>query len=69
MQNIGHLSGHIYSQVISAVYHLQLIGLGPKDRLASNVRTVAKLEKMSWAHHFFFFVSGFRLNKCIQNFL
>ena len=48
IQNICHLSEDVYSQVISVFHHLQVIDLGPKARLASNLWTVARLEKMSW---------------------
>lgn len=67
MQNICHLSGHVYSQLISAFYHLLLVGLGPKDRLAGKVWIVARSEKMIWAHNFFVF--GFRFNKQRKDFL
>lgn len=67
MQSICHLSGHVYSQLISAFYHLLLVGLGPKDRLAGKVWIVARSEKMIWAHNFFVF--GFRFNKQRKDFL
>ena len=53
IQNVCHLSEDVYSQVMSVSHHLQMIDLGPNTRLASNLWTVAQLEKMSWTILFF----------------
>lgn len=47
MQNTCHLSGHVYSQLISAFYHLLLVGLGPKDKLASRYELWRGLKRWS----------------------